>query len=645
MKCDEARPSCEQCTSKSLECPGYDPRWRWSTKHERRSTLPTRKNNLSGAASAASENPADVVAADGHPPTHSRECEALNVNGRVRRSAQADDTVPCSGQIENIRNERGLLSDSGQDQALLPKRFEPYWQNLHRPASPAPFQQDFQPVGPPVWGPPDTILSNPQVQVEFFTQKICKFLTAFDSDHNQFRIVGTSRAKESLLFFSLCRYITAAFLNSSALGNSNALVVQNAHTDMLHRLQNEVAQLDVSKHAKIEDVLMAVIMFGLATNWDGSNAPSIFHYNAAIRMYHHTYENSKANMRRGNCDNQQFFHHCLVYWWMGLAFVTDTAEQRLLEPPATDPRPILGGKSSQNVERVPHPLAGVSPEAQKLLGMVGSLIYEQRLRDGEKSFTSLSRLQRDYRALQEAQRLEEEALSMDLPSVDDFVDIADPDTPIVDLVNTAEVYRVSALLLLYRAFPDLLSVRLRLEEDAAAHDRQDGERRLSWLTGLAIHALEILCRNGPRSGTRSIEQILLVIIAGELRKPPSSSIQIYDEGNTSGLSFMSTAASSPTSVTTDSLDQYAAISRLIHPDPASLVSEGVFHDTLESDHVSVARSIVVKRLQSVREILPYKSLEIVEKLVLTTWNLSDHEKYEVFWMDIMIEKGWRFLLI
>jgi hypothetical protein len=54
---------------------------------------------------------------------------------------------------------------------------------------------------------------------------------------------------------------------------------------------------------------------------------------------------------------------------------------------------------------------------------------------------------------------------------------------------------------------------------------------------------------------------------------------------------------------------------------------------------------ILRRLRSIREILPYRSIEIVEEIVLTTWKISGHKKSEVFWMDMMIEKGWRFLLI
>ena len=266
----------------------------------------------------------------------------------------------------------------------------------------------------------------------------------------------------------------------------------------------------------------------------------------------------------------------------------------------------------------------------------------------EKSFTSLSRLQEGHRPLQEARRLEEEALSMDSPRTHNFLDLGDPDTPLEDLVRTAEVYRLSALILLYRTFPDLLNVRLRLAEDASSDSQQAEQRRLLWLTALATHALQIVCLNAPCSGTRSIESILLVIIAGELRKPPSSEsavLQLYHQDDTTNFNSLLEETPPALAVMMDSVDQFAALRGFSQQGLIDLGFDGSLRDALGLDHVAEARTTILRRLQSIREILPYRSLEIVEEIVLTTWNMGDQEKSEVFWMDIMIEKGWRFLLV
>src|SRR5262249_40672980 len=150
----------------------------------------------------------------------------------------------------------------------------------------------------------------------------------------------------------------------------------------------------------------------------------------------------------------------LIYWWMGLSFITDPIQHHLFEPPGKDDAGRVHTATTLDGRRVPHPLAGVSPQAQLLLGRVGSLVFGQRMRCRARLFTTLGNIQREYTALQEAQTLEQELLSLELPREDELFDVTDPDTPLKDLINTADAYRLSALILLYRAFPDLLRDRL-----------------------------------------------------------------------------------------------------------------------------------------------------------------------------------------
>ena len=307
---------------------------------------------------------------------------------------------------------------------------------------------------------PDTVLCNPQIQVEFFSSQICKSLCALDSHYNPLRVATVSRASASLLYFSLCRYLTAAFLSSASHSNvvSGCTVVRSAQTEMLHRLQNEISGLDLSRQYKMEEALMAIIMYGLSTNWDGSNDPSFMHYNAAVWLFHQTYKS--RTFKPSVFDNKQFFQHTLGYWWMGLCFITDSTQNTLMEPPGVDREGNVSLDLGKGEMQTPHPLAGVSPGAQYLLGRVGSIVYNQRTRSSTRPFTSVSNIQKEYEALQEANSLETALLSLKIPDKGDLVDIADPDTPLEDLIYTADAYRLSALILLYHAFPELLSDRL-----------------------------------------------------------------------------------------------------------------------------------------------------------------------------------------
>ncbi|OCT54703.1 hypothetical protein CLCR_02805 [Cladophialophora carrionii] len=638
VKCDETKPSCRQCALKSLECPGYAPRWKWSTKHERQSSLQIRRAPVSKKARA---KPSASGAEDITPEVDQQESVGPDWVDHLQHVESITEDLDSGDAAVGAEAEQASLNEG--------------WDNVTFQASTPRSHCTTTPGQPSValaqwsWQPPDTILSNVQVQVDFFSQQVCKALTAIDSMNNPFRRVALSRTKDSLLFFSLCRYLTAAFLNSSASDATSALVVQNAQTETLQRLHNAVAQLDMLTRTKVEDILMAIIMFGLSTNWDGSNSPSILHYNAAVRLY------TQACGYGAPCplpdDHQQLFLHSLVYWWMGLAFVTDTTKECLIEPPLLGTGIGNDGETANHsAKRIPHPLAGVSPEAQRLLGRAGSLIYGQRLRCREKSFTSMKKLQKEYEAVQRAQSLEEEALSLQLPGADDFVDVGDTATPIQDLINTAEVYRLAALILLYRAFPDLLNSRLRLDEN----DTDAKERRLLWVTALAIHALDILRQNSPHSGTRSIETILLVIIAGELQKRTTCSqiSCLTDESERDPSLEPSTAAgcSSPPSppLSRSPFDRFTARHGFLGAHDSgtrSFFDSSHLCDTSGVDGIYEARRTLLKRLQSIREILPYRLLELVQELVLKTWEAGDKDNPEVFWIDVMIENESKFLLV
>ncbi|KIW13789.1 hypothetical protein PV08_08981 [Exophiala spinifera] len=642
VKCDETKPSCQQCVLRDLECPGYEKRWKWSTKHEK----PRRRNSSQVVSRPSRKNSSKAT-------TLCDAGEVIPFDPELRNVAEisSESDKMLAPSLSSVQLAAGTLRSppsarrQQDDQSSPPHKLD-----LIPGQSSTDVVQRTQAVShyQSVWQSPDTVLGDPQGQVEYFTQKICRALTAFDSNYNQFRSVGGLRIKESLLYFSLCRYLTAAFLNSSDFEASNALVVQNAQTEILYRLQTEVAQLDISQPAKLAQVLMAVIMYGLAANWDGSNSPSKLHYHAAVRMYRHMYHPDNIPAARSATATsggfQEFFAGCLLYWWMGLAFVSDTIECPLHEPPSWD------CLQQSNLKFIPHPLVGVSPSSQRLLGQVGLLVHEQRLRCRRNAFVSMGALQKEFRAWQEAQELEEQALSLELPEAADFVDTGDPHTPIEDLINTAEVYRLSALVLLYRAFPDLLTARLTSNQgdagDGTVGNYVAEQKRLSWITALAVHALETLCRNGARSGTRSIEQILLIIIAGELRKPPAT-ISISQSCETSSDPIFQTPDAEPLSDSTHFQDEGASL--LCEPPPDAVVEpldQGAFSGgTPEAASVEEARSTLLRRLESICELLPYRSTELVKDLVLTVWARTDREGPEVFWMDIMIEKGWDFLVV
>ena len=90
--------------------------------------------------------------------------------------------------------------------------------------------------------------------------------------------------------------------------------------------------------------------------------------------------------------------------------------------------------------------------------------------------------------------MEEDLLSFTLAEIADCVDLKNDDTTLKDLVTTSEVYRLCTLALLYRCFPDLLSMRLKTSPSPASD-----ESKQEWITQLAIHALDLLGQDAATS--------------------------------------------------------------------------------------------------------------------------------------------------
>jgi hypothetical protein len=408
--------------------------------------------------------------------------------------------------------------------------------------------------------------------------------------------VTVSKVRTSPLYQSLLKYLVTAYLCNNDPVYSTKSLIQEAKAGTLLSLQNGLRILIGGGGGKIlfEDTLLAMIMYGLTTSWDGSNDTGAQHYECAMKLY---FQGERAMPP----STKNFFSETLLYWWAGLSFITDPDAEALIPPPSIMHIEEEDIARSPIMEHGPHPLTGISPQVHILLGKVGSMLHAQRTRALNTSFTSRRAIEQEQEALDSAQILEEELLAVQIPSFE-INESAVYNTPIGDLRNTAEAYQLCGLLLLYRGFPDILHERMGVLQEGSLSAQL-------WLSSLALHILDILSRNRTDSGTRSVEQILLVIIAGELHMP-------QDHG-----------------------EDYFWLPNL---EPPFLTIDGAQH-SLTREHISEARNTVLQRLAAVKSILPYRSLDQVEELILEIWRKSDAGE-QTFWMDIMIQNGWKFLM-
>jgi hypothetical protein len=236
-----------------------------------------------------------------------------------------------------------------------------------------------------------------------------------------------------------------------------------------------------------------------------------------------------------------------------------------------------------------------------------------------------------------AQTLEEDLLSAEYPAQHELADPGDARTPRRDFLVLAEAYRCAGLLELYRIFPSLLRRRLGTnnnssESDADADANTTGfipwtqlepallrdavssfsrthpfspPPRFStpyettdttmWLNSLALHILSLLSTLPATSGTCCLQPILFVTAASELRL--TSSIDYFDVHGNDG-------------------------------------------------RVLATRRFVEQRMAEFAFRLPDKPVRRCIDIVREVWKRADAARSDgtggdVFWVDVVVEKGWQ----
>lgn len=468
-------------------------------------------------------------------------------------------------------------------------------------------------VSPTVYSPtffPTLVLDENELLLDCYSDRLSRVLSIYNGAFSPFRATVLSSWTRSPLLFPLFKFLAGAYQLNLTGERSFDLVVNEARISTLHQLSLSLAKIDSISSIKRVELMLVIVMFGLSSSWYDLNDLGLAHYNAAARLL------KDVNVDKANVplQNYQYFEECLIYWWMMLSFACDPSLQVIERPPRLVP------KRAVTTRWIPHPLTGISSQVQYLLGQVGYLVFAQRRRILAYPLTTTENLLQSLSDIEKARGLEGQLQLLDLPPIQSIVDPKDPHTPVVDLVNMANAYRICGLLLLYHAFPDLLQAKLASEakDETPGSFSSDKKSRQQFLVSLALYVLQILGENNEDSGTRTIEAILLVIVAGELSSVPSNGTTPQVAGGHIRNDAMSGDA---------------------HPQAR--------HDkdnTRLENSVQEARSAVLARFERVQSVLPFKTIDRMRMLVSKTWGLMDQGN-DIFWVDVMIESKWQFLMI
>lgn len=440
--------------------------------------------------------------------------------------------------------------------------------------------------------------------VEHYFHDVCVIFSAYDSPMNPFRtVIGRLWDNSSSIFFAIQSMAAAHLANYMPNMRVTGLAMQRKAYECL---QQEL-QLASINRTMDDKLLLAVLLLGLTACWHDSSDLGVAHLSAARALIQPRLLSEDGLQGTDSTLNDQFFAEALIYWETCMAFVSQETfvpgmERRL------PPNPLEDEEASKDRMVFPHPWTGIAPRVLMLFAEVGRLVKHYCTKR-HALFDILQPLDIDIdmpAIITAATDLEEELLSICIPTPDQLVDVQDERTKKSDFINIAEATKCAALLEIYRAFPEILAGRLGSVETADSHTtffafQQDYNRDLdlgnaSWLTSLATHVLNLLASVPTSSGTRPQQLILLVTAAAELRlKGPS------------------------------------------------VCSPGLSESTSYDLEVAQARGFAMTRLNELASRLPSKPVLIIIKLVREVWRRNDAGE-NVFWMDVMTENGWETIM-
>ncbi|KAL3465563.1 fungal-specific transcription factor domain-containing protein [Aspergillus heterothallicus] len=704
VKCGEEKPNCSRCTRLGVRCPGYIQTLRWVTNNPSAGeegvletvtdhdsidfnthidTPPRKASHSSHPRSQPTaehylnlEHPAplaqDVINAPGHGGLELVDDDDANGLCDELWDLQQPDTLPeladlCPQSPASARSAAhhhadgsaigfGSPASLGSDPLAFFSLAAPLLQNQSRDFPGFDPSNIVRQYPPPSNGPvrpaPRDLTSIPQplnnpswTLIEYYFKEVAALFSSYDSQMNPFRTTVSRLWGSSL---AMCR--TMQSMAAATLINDFP-----QFGPMGKKMRNEAIEIISNETTMDDKSLLALLMLGQTASWHDPNDLGISFFNL-LRRHLNTAALAKSTNPSNRGNNYQFFEEALVYWEMLLSFVADDAA---VLPAAPTPSNTA---ESLVLQRVPHPWTGIARDTQFTVQEAGRLVRAERKRIRARKFTSQADIAQAQIALERARELEERLLSLAHPTEAEIVSPGDDETPVWHLLTMAEVYRCTGLLQLYRAFPDLLQRRLPSQQQQQHHSPThhhpqqspthapnqhnafnppldqstpwfpeppsyppshhtspnappDASYYDSWLTEFALTTLSRLKTIPQESRTRCLQPLLLVASSSELRIPPQPPLPTDSGGGDGADGGAGQGGGLSTSGNGPCISSHAL-------------------------EVSRTRRFILGRLTSFLHVLPPKPISVCLQLVEEVWRRMDGGDSEVYWMDVMIEKGW-----
>ncbi|KAK4189493.1 fungal-specific transcription factor domain-containing protein [Podospora australis] len=641
--CDETKPGCRNCAQKGFECPGYQQRLQWSTKHERLPTTtkagPENFTQLVTAASAsisqsvsAAASPASASAAAA--PTRSdtstgNGAKLLNLpaaspTAPPPHASHGETSAPRSATVSATVSAAASPSRSSFTLSPPPKFDEDGVENVNVQPShgiigggamvhvagktpPLHHQQ-------PQLAMYQQVVDIPTFLIEHWFKSVCCSWSAFDSQANPYRRLTSALWNKSTPVFYALQAISAASLVERLphVMRDTARAAPRKAAEAIHK--ELVAFSNASRPRFPSELLLSLFCMSSSMAWLESRQLGQ-HYVRQARAVLKSLDTWRLDDEAKELVD--FFNGCLIYEEMLRSVVSE--DEIDFEHMLSWPEPVNKGPL---VPTTPHAWTGVSADVFRLFGKAIALCRRSRTRWRHNDGTSYRILQGAMKDIQEATSVEESLLAIDIADPSELLATTQPQhtaAQAYDLFHATQAYRLSSLLQLYETFPDLVSKRMPGLADA------DGSVIWNtWVSPLALHVAEVL-EKLPVGSMRCIQPLLCLCAGSGLRY--DAKVPLGRGSNSHLLSPEIVGTTSPSSAGSVTNVDFL----VLNPE----VSES-------SIKISRARAFVMERLDQLESSLPPKPIGVAKQLLRAVWTAYDEEiglTRRTHWLDVMSYTG------
>ncbi|KAE8148731.1 fungal-specific transcription factor domain-containing protein [Aspergillus avenaceus] len=500
IKCDESSPQCSQCTRRGYNCPGYKHPLKWSSKYEVRSCSnePTVEpvEQRHDKWKARSLLPAA--------PTWLKEKEAAHPTSSVLVAGSTDHLTANGSAVPAEEGTSDIffsISTSVPDPDVdFPGAGISQGEDPSHEDSVSLLMQWSDPKFPltSLYEDDDTRICR-----HFFTH-VCHINSCFDSHRNPLRVELGSMMSSHPVIYNCVLSMSAAHLSAKPSESAMSTVALDYKTKAISCLTGVIIKAggeekfegDRPSSENLTEALLASILLGMTDAWHTPSQLGITHLHGArilFKRWIQTLPDPTTFRLIG------FISGIMAYWEAIASFLIDQSVDTIAYLDQlhnqTETTPIH-----------PNPWSGICTAVFIYLSKAGTLSRQRSLlRHLSITGSNIEIHQQLHTSLiAHARRVEAAVLNYKVPSLDQIADTDDLLTPPSHLQQSAQIYRLSTLLELYRNYPELLG---------DAHPPNNADRHLA----LATAILSIIQTIPRTSGITCLLTIPLLIAGSTLQ--------------------------------------------------------------------------------------------------------------------------------